>query len=482
MKFNIKAFSCIAIALSLLSFGFYASAQAENNAVFDPSHKVPEISITELTLPKTTYAAGDQVMGAFTLKNRMDTPVSDIYYNIKLVSGYDSKGQVSGFYDSKQYGPVSLLPGEMKTISFKYSIGSAFSGNLGIQVEATENGVLPLAWLDQKIKVTGGGSAATLGSLNIISDKVKYAIGDIPVVKTSASLHGEVHNSGTNDLTLTPKGFVYFKTTANPPRGTITAPSITLKPNATVSFDIPLPTYDFAAPGLYDVELGFFDGSGILRTPSLSFHYTLAGDTVILYSLFADKTSGSTGDSITVSVHASGDPYYPPVPGARLTINLFNEKNEPVGSYDQAYDFSQGDSKIVNITLTGDAKALRGDAIATKDGKTLSSISVKLSPDYDQVVNQMLLTNGGNEDGYITLRNTGIVGILVIIFLLVLSYEVKKKRPASSKKMVAIAALLVLGAFSFAPHKVQAITDDSYTVYKNETNNVARNKANFAFR
>ncbi len=460
-----------------------------------PSAALPQVSVLAVTLPQTSYAAGDTVAGSFTLKNSSSESVSNVYYMVSLAGSYDG-GIPGDYYDRKSFGPVTLAPHEKKDVEFSYVLPAAFHGdNLGIDVEALLNGALSLGWADAFISVSGGSSFATISNPAVIADGTTFAANAGPIVKKAASLSLTIKNPSADAVTLTPHLQLWNRAAVGAPKSESDADAVTLKAGESKTISIPLPTFDFASPGVYVGAVALLDAGKNPVSAMASFRYIVGGDIATLYSVSSDIISGRSGDAANLTVTYSGAPYdittddVATIENGALSVTLYNEANAPVGSYNQPFDFNTGSSAAVSVPLTGDAKALRAKVSALSGTKVLSSISAKLSPDYDAIA---AAPAAAAPMPFLSehLLNIAII-VLSLFAAIMITFFARKERQNYQKRklpqgpMTFIFVLIALGSFAFA-HKASAFTItnqvekipgcDSVTVDPNLKQSVNRKK------
>ncbi len=412
----------------------------------------PEVYVQDIHLDKTTHASGDTVMGTFILWNDKPIDAPNVYYTVSLAGDYQKNTLASTFYDtSKPQGPVYVAGNEKKTVTFSYTLPQGVTGKkLGIQVRAFLESGAPMGWGDTFLTVTGEQSFATIKSAFVTVGKDNFNLQAGPTLSTTTEnfLTVTLTNPGATPLTLTPVFNVYNMVVLGAPLNTYKTDSFTIEPKGTHTIKIPLPT-EHNTPKVYVGDLHFVDSKNVDRAPALQVHYVVPGDIVTIQNISTDKQTVTEGDAVTVNLMYSGTPFdvtTGKVVGsgkANLSLTLYNEQDQLVGTYTGSDDFSTGILKQIPIIAQIRADALRVDATINKDGKIFSHYSVKLSAQYDEKKEEATQ----RKQKILIVEIVGGLAILILIIACVLWWR-KKGTPTIG---VTIFLLLLVGVGMMLP-------------------------------
>jgi hypothetical protein len=418
-------FTTLALALSLVGPLAYAQEMpaAGNSAA-------PEVYARNLRPAKDVYKAGETLSGTFQLINGSQTGISDVVYRVMLGSALESNGMIATIYDTKTYpNTVFLGPNERKDVAFTYTLPNGFSGSkLNLRVQAYLKSGIPLGWADFPIKVTGGTPLLTLNRVALAIDGKSFTVQTGPMIypgKTkTATLDLAVTNPTANTITVSSHIKIYDRTDAGKLLKEYTATTTAIKSKAKLNLSIPLETFN-GTPGVYLGDISLIDASNTARVQPIQFRYIVAGTIVNITSVTAGKTTIAKGDSLPITVNYSGTPFDITNPddsidsSATLDVKIFNEHDVLVGKYSDTTNFNSGTSKTINITSESDARALRAEVTATKDGKVLAMYATKLTANYDQARQQAVNEPATSNMKVILYAILGVVILLVIIILII---------------------------------------------------------------
>lgn len=381
MKLN-RTFYLVAITALALSPIFLVNAQQTPLV-----QNLPQIHVTDLTIPQRTLNAGDLIKGTFTLFNNSQTNAPDVSYLVALVG--DFKNNLPGkIYDQKKMGEIFLSAGEKKNVNFSYQLPESVAGNkLGIRVQTMFAG-LYMGWSDAMIFVAGASLFADVTSAKLVINGKDFAPEAGPVVPKAGTISYQVkfRNPTKQSLTFIPNVRVYNRLLSGELLKEFSGERVVLAAGQSTSINLSLPTFDYK-PLVYAGEVRFLDDGNNPVAPTISFRYIIFGDMATIQTVAVDKTSLVSGETAKVSVFYLPPPFdqftgeVPKVGEADLTVTLLNEKNSPVGTASQKIDLdSNNTSAVLMVTATAKAKALSALAIIAKDGVELSRYGANLSP------------------------------------------------------------------------------------------------------
>ena len=426
---------------------------------------LPGIYVKNLSLDKSIYNAGGTVKGTFTLSNIENYAVSNIYYNILLMGNYKNTVPSIQYDRTDLIGPINLSAGEKKTIVFSYSIPNGLNGNgFGIQVHAAMQNGTGLGWSDSMINVVGGGGFLKFSQGYLEVGKDKFGLQDGPMIYKDgkAYLNVTFSNTSIDVVSAIPNIKIFNRSENGELLKEFSQDKITIKVGGSVSLKIELPTFNFD-PKVYVGKLDLTNSKGDKVAPTTDFRYIVFGDIVTVNQVMIDKESVRKGESVMVTVYYSGAPF-DVVNGKRatstpvdLSINIFNEGNKLVGSYAGKEDFNAKNKSILNISAKEDAKTLRVEVTASRDGKVLTKYGTMFTGDL-----------GKKKETFSFLDSLGIKGLSALIIGIIALLSLVFIRFVSKSRILLIFiafVIVVLSVIFFLTNSssVKAWTQDSYS-------------------
>jgi hypothetical protein len=454
--------------LTLVSFAIIATLFVPLLAKAEVVH-LPGIYVKDISLDNTTYKEGDTVKGTFNFLNTENYAVSNIYYSVLLMGDYRDTIPHSQYDRTAFIGPFNLSANEKKSVSFSYTIPEGINGDgLGIQIHAAMQNGTGLGWNDSMIKVTGSTKLLKFVKGDIEVGKNNFGFQEGPMVYSGDKIYLNVtlHNPSASAISFVPSVDIYNRSITGELLKNFSEGTTTVKANTNASIKIELPTFGFD-PKVYVGSLNLTDAKGIRVAPSLDFRYVVYGDIVTINQVSVDRESVQKGDSLVVTVDYSGAPFdvlnskRATSSPADLSINIFNEDNKLVGSYAGKEDFNIKTQSILNISAGEDAKTLRVEVVASKDGKVLAKYITTFSGDLAKGKTPSFFSK------YINIKDISIV-IIAILSLGTLIFV----RKLSEKKILLLGLVVLIIVFWFVfmiTNGARAWVQDSYTTTGNGT-------------
>jgi hypothetical protein len=359
-----------------------ALAQTEGSQ--DASLEVKNISIAQ-----TQFEAESKVDGTFVIAN-IGGDQSEVYYRVSLGGGYGDSDTPKNTYYLSINGPVKMKAGENKTINFSVPLPEGLIGDtLGIHVEAQTLNGKPVS-ADEKIEVTGFDRYITLESSNFLVDGKK--ITSAPTVQRSSKVmfSATLDNQVLGRFTITPTVTIYKDALIGKPMKTIqgTPTEIAYKETRDVGVEIPV-----LPQGSYVVRTQFMDQDGKPRAGEAISAYTVSEDVVMISNVSSSKTTTAVGEKIDLTISYDVSPSVLKAENMNISVALFNEKNELVGSSDDILSLATPTAtKTVTVTAKQDAAALRTEIIVKRFDTIFTGFKTNLSADYAELEAQAMNT------------------------------------------------------------------------------------------
>ncbi len=454
-----KLFVCVVGAAALLCASAVHAQDVQNIA--------PDVYVRNITIPETSYKAGDTVAGTVDLINGDATGIPDIVYQISLGTDYQKNGLIGALYDTITSSPIFLSPQADQTVSFSYKLPVVFdtTTNLTLHIQAFLKSGVPLGWTDMPITVSGGIPALKIGTVSLMVGGTTYNAGVGPTIYQdgTSTLSVSLTNPATSTLTVTPHVVIYDHSTTGKMIEQYSEAAFSMKAGGSAVVNYTVPVFNYT-PGVYVGEITFTDSNNLTRSVPIDFRYIVAGNIVTLHSITTQKTTAAVGDSIPITINYSGTPYDISTGttqgnnNALLDVQLYNEKDQLVGEYQDTTDFNSGNSKTVPIAAAVEAQALRINVSVTSAGKILASYAAPLTGNYDQA-HQQALDEQAAHAARIQLAIESIVALLIACIVVAILF--KLLNPKHRTTLVLIFALTAAGAY-FGIHTVSAYTTISH--------------------
>ena len=449
-----KLLAVFSLLLALVVLPSITNAQAVN---------LPGVYVRDLILNKTDYKAGDNVTGSFSLLNTEKTVVPNIYYMIFLMGDYKNTIPQTQYDRSEMVGPFNLASGESRTVNFSYRLPVGVSGtDLGIQAHATMKNGAGLGWSDSMIKITGGTSFLKFSSAYVEVGKDKFGLQDGPMVYggEKISLNTVFKNDSNSSIEAIPEIKIYNRSEVGGLLKTFSESKVTVKPKSDLSLKIDLPTFGYD-PKVYVGTLNLLNSAGEKVAPATDFRYIVNGDIVTINSVTSNVESVGAGETLVLAVNYSGSPFdimsgkISTTTPADLNVKVFNQKNILIGEYTDKTDFNKGNQKLINLTATQRAKAIRVEATASKGNKILASYSAVLSKDFAKAQTE------SDWSDFFTLKNISL--IFLIIIAIVVIFLVRKSPNRKITILFTLIVILILAIIFIYIGSVKAWTQNSFS-------------------
>ncbi|KKQ47023.1 MAG: Fibronectin type III domain protein [Candidatus Yanofskybacteria bacterium GW2011_GWC2_37_9] len=418
MKLNYKFFLATLVVLTLLPI---SSINAQQTSLVQG---LPQIYVTDLSIPQRQMKAGDEVKGTFTLFNNSQTNAPDVFYLAALVG--DFKDNVpTVVYGKRDIGKTFLAAGEKKNISFTYQLPKTIAGNeLGIRVQSVFAG-LYMGWRDAKIIVVGTPAIAKIIDAKLIIAGKEFVPETGPVVPKSKGIEYRIKfsNPTTEVITFLPRVKIFNRMSTGELLQKFSGESVTITAKGTSQTIINLPTFDYKSL-VYAVELEFIDAAGEVRAPSVTGRYMILGDMATIQSVAIDKDTLAKGETVNVTVFYQPPPFdqfsptsdRPRVGEADVAVTLYDENNALIGAATKKINLDLDEtSAVLPLMVTTKAHAIGVTAVISKNGTELSTYSTKLTPSAET----------GAKDDVGGLSATSIVVVIAIVILILGAFLLK---------------------------------------------------------
>ncbi len=426
MKLNYKFFLVTLIVLILLPISLINAQQTSL------VQGLPQIYVTDLSIPQRQMKAGDEVKGTFTLFNNSQTNAPDVFYLAALVG--DFKDNVpTVVYGKQDIGKTFLAAGEKRSISFTYQLPKTIAGNeLGIRVQSVFAG-LYMGWKDAKIIVVGKPAIAKITDVKLIIAGKEYMPETGPVVPKGKGVEYRIKfsNPTTEAVTFIPRVKIFNRMSTGELLQKFSGESVTITAKDTSQTIINLPTFDYK-PLVYAVELEFIDAAGEMRAPSVTGRYMILGDMATIQSVAIDKDTLEKGETASVTVFYQPPPFdqfsptgdRPRVGEADVAVTLYDENNALIGAATKKINLDLDETSVVlPLIIAVKAHIIGVTAVISKNGTELSTYSTKLTPSAE--------TSAKNDASGSSTTPMVVIIVIIILTLGALLLELIKKNRGS---------------------------------------------------
>jgi hypothetical protein len=406
------------------------------------------LEISSVSIPTDEFETGTTVEGSFVLTNLSNDRV-EVYHRIGIVGDYEDEIPTST-YTMEIVGPISLKAHDSKTIKFKTSIPEGVTGDdMGIHIEAQTFDTAPVS-ADSKISITGSDRYLTVTDTQFLIDGEETQTVSNINRASNIIFNANLENETLSRFTITPHVNIYKNALIGKPFRTTNGSPTLFAPGDERVVGVEMPALE---EGTYILHVTFLDEEGHERAPQYLSAYVVGEDLITIESLSASKTSAVAGDVIDVTLNYTVAPEAIGGENLNISVFLYNEMNEIVGSVNDLLTVDQATStKIVSITATKPALGLRADVRVMRYNDTVSEFKSHISSNYDALVEEAIhkYPMGGTIPGI----SLAIIVATIILIVGAIAISVKKRR---------LGIMIVLGlvgaaslAFGLVPPTAQA--------------------------
>ncbi|MCB9805757.1 PKD domain-containing protein [Candidatus Nomurabacteria bacterium] len=474
-----KIFSISVLLVSLLFNVSFVNGQE----VIENEEYGPQVYVTDVVTSQDSYSAGDSLEGVLTVKNASDVSVNNITFVKSLTGDYES-GLAGIFYLSIiDESSFNLLPKEEKEIPFSLILPDNISGALGIQIELISDSGLPMTWGDAFFTVVGENYFASVADAKILKGEENFDLdtgteffeGEQPV------LFLVLDNTDSERVLELVPNFSFSKYPDTEVFEKYQEEIIRLQPGEKKEVRFDLPTFGNQA-GVYQGIVDFTTdlGGNIVPATPVDFRYTIDGDIASVQSLLFDKYEIQKGQEFTLTVGLSGKPLSLSNPedvnvleDVVLLVDVTNEKGRIIGQYQENLSvLGNGELKDIKFISQGSARYPLATVQILKDGEVIAELKSELPEGFDFGSRYAMLNNRLLEIG---------LGILVIIFLVIIVTQIRKKKD-TIPVVVLLLGILIGGTLIIDSKTIEAqssCTDDFCYEQTLKTNRCSNNQGEF---
>jgi len=344
---------------------------------------VINLNVSDVQFDKSSYSAGEEIKGSFTLSNEDSMDHNDLTLTHALIRINPDTGVIEDNYGLVSTGSLFVSAQSKKTIPISFSIPtSGKSDNLSFVISITRPNGSTIVFHHQPLQVTGFISSVSFGNSFVSANGKEYDLQEGPIVKDFApTLEVNVLNSSSEALTLTPVVKVKMLSTENPVIADKSYDVFTVPANGELKLSLPLPFLEKA--GVYLAELALLDSQNRSRATSLFARYITAGDIATISSINVDKNQVEKNEVINIKVAYTGGPVdietgkAASSGNATLSLTLKNEKGQVIGEESSEVNLDTlGATKDFTFTSSKKAEGIFAEAVIIKEGVELARYSV----------------------------------------------------------------------------------------------------------
>jgi hypothetical protein len=418
---------------------------------------VSDISLLVPTFEDKIYKSGDTVSVSVPVINNDPVDYPEMTFSAQITV-YAKDGKIKEYGRQDNLTEFFLSKKSSKDVSFNYTIPTAISSSsedtIRIEVQAIQKTGELFGNTSNFIKVEHIQIPFEVSLAGVNVGEKFYTLQEGPVVSSEEIIQITTLFTYTEKETVTlyPKLKIYDLDTSRPLLETKEYDSIELTESSyfqTFVFDLP----QMSKPGVYVAELIFVDQNGIPQTSLISARWIIDGDMATISRVSLDKTTLKKGESALVDVMYTGAPENIDTGEARqvgkgmMTVNLYNEKEEIIGSQEKEVDFSiTRNTTQFEITATDNAKSITVQVIASKNGQELANYKTNVSNPEMQDTNPII----------------EILSLVAIVLILLVVVLVHKK--IISKKIIipGLVILMFLGITQVSYASRVVVSNDLY--------------------
>lgn len=412
------------------------------------------IIVSEVTLEKITYNAGDTVKGTIILNNQASLDQTDVYFDISLVGDYSTKqgryGLAETFYDTKVFGPFTAKAGVSSKIPFTYVMPKNIGGaGLGINISARSIAGVPYGWKDVRLnEVKGGKATLVFKNAYVNVDGKKHAPGAGPTVRatTTIDFHILVTNPTDKAIVVTPSIEVHDRLVSGKLIKKYTEKNVTIGAKGNYEFVLK-PDLNGNVPGVYLTAVSLVDTAGEESFAPIEFRYILPGAIATIQEITFDQQTVKEGETVNVNVVYTGPPQdilsgeQEKIEDATIQVQLVNAENdEIIGESSTPADFkAEMSNSTVQVKSKNDAKSIKILSSIISKGKTLATYSTSATIP-DLIKSKEIDLNDPTEL---------ILEVTILAVILMLLFYFLQKRGMSHRVIIVVIILLAVLAGIF---------------------------------
>ena len=245
--------------------------------------RLPDVFVTNVTVASVSV---DAVQGTFTIENKDKTLQSDLRYQTQLLGTLPPaqpgtlQPDTAPIYDRVVSAEgVSLLPGQMKTLPFRYQAPKVPEGDYRLRIRLITSQGRALGWFDAPVHLGSPGAPFAVletGPIGLPNGTTASPI-EGPNVAAGSSLRvqGIAKNLGKDPLTVTPHLTIYRWDITGEQVQEQSLEPVTLPPDQQTPIDVPVTAP--ATPDAYHAVVTLRDSQRATVSSQAAYRFVVAG-------------------------------------------------------------------------------------------------------------------------------------------------------------------------------------------------------------
>lgn len=401
----------------------------------------PQLQVSNLSIEKYSYQAGESIDGTFTVFNIGDQDANEISYKIAYGTYGEGGGELQNEFDVVNSSQTLFIPsGENKKVSFSIIPTTEVVERQGIHVVLMHKSGVVLAWKKIPIQVEGGQNLKQVDMINgvIIIDQYEY-----PLTSGATVSEDSVAELGValinNEFTGSRKGKIIIKD-RSAVGATIYEGTVDVEFEDGVGYvDLPFTGLN---PESYSAQFSLIDSAGLDSSNILNFRFVVAGAQAEIINIQTSSSKLKKDENFNLQVSYSGTPaninfdtelISERVEQINLRFKVVNENNETIATYDgivegqsdETVGLEEGSEEYVDSQLNNTFLA-DIDLRSSNSSKQIFIEAELYNPVTGEVYDtyQTTFDNGGFDYQLIAYLVAGLVLIALIFVLMLTKHKV----------------------------------------------------------
>lgn len=456
-------FKLLAITFLILLSPLVASAQLgvrQEDAPPNPDESEIIINridyfISNISLDKPSYQAGETVNGTITILNNGDSPEFGLRYSMSLVSDFGDFGIPNNVFGFDQYEDLELEANSKREIPFSYTLPGSFSiDDASIGVRIFNLSETPTTFnFSPKFVITGGQKPITVQNSGFVFEKnyspeiVVYPDSGPVISRDGANkiayMIARLANDTDADVALIPHIVTSDFIDGDRVISEKDVEPIVIPAKSTATHLYPVELFDYK-PGVYASRVTYRE-NGADRTKVLYYKYVIAGDNLVSIEDVSVDTQGPvySGTALNTNIVYTAGVYDFLAAGddgtnengidedffvglgkeVSVLVEFYNSSDEKIGEAGASIVTVEDGSLNVDVPVTSDTGTIKAVVTFTDSDGTVLDKYEKTLFEGDEVGD----LSGSYKDHLGLIAGIG-VGALALVVLALVAFKIKKRK------------------------------------------------------
>jgi len=431
----------------------------------------PRIDIVDIKYDETIYGPEDTVTGSFSIVNKSNFDIGNIYYEIALM-GRESKQTPfqKSYYFSERIGPFFVSELGKEKVNFNFNLQKNKPNEyIALRFSAFLKNGQKIGWNLKELKLVSDVSSQLYfinPEFHVEDEVLKFTHPNTVYKGEEASFVYTLKNDSNQDIRVEPKVIVKELRNQKEDYATYYENKVTVPARGSVKVFNNVRVFE-DDPGIYAAQINFLDEEGNTRGRPIVFQYVVDGNILSINSIFVDYKNNVKGrKGFDINILYTGKPTDLRNPSANRVISdasvyvkVTNLKGDVIGETNQTHDFNPSGQLVLPVLIKKGAEGFNVEVKITKDGETLDEEILNVPAPIKKESNSTLIL------------------ILSIIFIIALAVfiVIKKKIKIKNIKLPWLKMFIFVVLFSGVANVSSAqtiptasITSNSIQVYRGE--------------